>query len=171
MPKTDPIPLEEMFDELSTKQKMILMGRQLIDRIIKRTVKGEGVDGKFKSYSTRGYEGGDPYWKRKRDGKFKRQAMDFAPSSASQVNLVLTQDMLNSFMVKKGSTSDSQVTIGFPAAESHKAFAAQKLGRAISTEKNPVTKDDELFIDAFWSKEIDKGLDAASGVKEIIVGE
>lgn len=170
MPK-EPIPLEEMFDELTTKQKMILMGRKLIDRIIKRTIKGEGVEGKFKSYSTRGFKGGDPYWKRKRDGKFKRQAMDFTPSSIHDVNLVLTQNMLGSFMVKKGGTSDSQVTIGFPAAESHKAFAAQKLGRAISTEKNPVTEDDELFIDAFWSKEIDKGLDAASGVKEIIIGE
>ena len=165
--RPDPIPLEDMFDELSTKQKMISMGWQLIDRIIKRTIKGVGVEGKFKAYSTKG---DDPYWLRKKRGEFTGQALEFKPSSASDVNLVLTQAMLNSFMVKKGQTSDSQVTIGFPAAQSHKAFFAEKQGRAIATEKNPVTTEDQDFIDDYWNGEIEEGFKAASGSQQIVVG-
>lgn len=167
----NPIPLEDMFDELSTKQKMILMGRGLISLITERTKKGFGVTGKFTSYSTKSFEGGDPYWLRKKRGEFKRQALEHAPSKPSDVNLILTSDMINSFQVKTGGTSDSQVTIGFPAGQSYKAFAAQKMGRAISTQQTPVTLNEEKFIEEFWDDEVDKAFKKSSGTQEIIIGE
>lgn len=168
---TNPVPLEEMFDDLSTKQKMISMGRGLISKITERTKKGKGVDGDFTPYSTKGFEGGAPYWLRKKRGEFKRQADQFRPGSPKDVNLILTMDMINSFQVKLGGTSDSQVTIGFPAPQSHKAFAAQEAGRAISTKRDPVTNDEIKFIEEFWDDKIDKAFDASSGITEIIIGE
>ena len=162
------IPLDKMFKDLSTTQKMILMGEKLIGMITERTQKGEGVTGKdFKEYSAKSVKGQDPYWLRKKRGEFKRQASGFKPSKPGDVNLTLTSDMLNSFSVKEA--DEFQVTIGFPAQESIKAFQNEKMGRPISTIKNPVNKKEEKFIEAFWDKRISEAMKLASGTSKITV--
>ena len=169
-----PKPIEDMFKDLTTKQKMISLGNQLIQMIKERTIKGEGVDKPFKPYSTKsvGKDGKKftPYWMLKRDGKFKRQATGFKPSSPKDVNLILTSDMLNSFQVKPNGTNDKQVTIGFPPAESQKAFGLEKQGRVISSVSNPINNDEEKFIDKFFDKRIKKAMKEQSGRTEVIIG-
>ena len=167
-----PKPIEDMFKDLTTKQKMISLGNQLIQMIKERTIKGEGVDKPFKPYSTKsvGKDGKKftPYWMLKRDGKFKRQATGFKPSSPKDVNLILTSDMLNSFQVKKA--TDKQVTIGFPAAESQKAFGLEKQGRVISSVSNPINNDEKEFIAKFFDKRLKTAFKKQSGRTELIIG-
>lgn len=169
-----PQPIEDMFDDLTTKQKMIALGSKLIDMIKKRTMKGMGVDGRFSPYSdqrvTRSGKKYEPYWLKKKRNEFKRQAAAFRPNSPKDVNLVLTGDLLNSFQVKRGGTNDSQVTIGFPPAESRKAFKQEALGRAISLPQKPVNSEEEEFIASFFDKQIKKAFKDASGRTELIIG-
>ena len=42
-----PIPVEDMLDDLTTKQKLIVLGEKMIGFIIERTQKGQGVNGAF----------------------------------------------------------------------------------------------------------------------------
>ena len=169
-----PKPIEDMFKDLTTRQKMISLGNQLIQMIKERTIKGEGVDKPFKSYSTKsvGKDGKKftPYWMLKRAGKFKRQATGFKPSSPKDVNLILTSDMLNSFQVKPMGTNDKQVTIGFPPAESQKAFGLEKQGRVISSVSNPINHDEEEFVAKFFGKQIKKAMKEQSGRTQVIIG-
>ena len=162
-----PEDLDKMFDKLTTKQKLILMAEKLIGMMIKRTQKGFGVDGTFAPYSNKSKS---PYWRRKQQGKFKRQATEFKPSSSTDVNLTLTSDMLNSLKVKKGGTNNMQVTIGMPPQQAVKANRQEKLGRAISTVENPVTDMEEKFIAEFFDKEIKKAFKKASGETTIVIG-
>ena len=169
----DPVPIDEMFKDLTNKQKMIALGVKLIDLIKKRTIKGEGVDKKFKPYSQKEFGKGGrytPYWLLKKQGKFKRQATAFKPSSPADVNLVLTSDMLNSFQVKRAKTSDTQVTIGFPPAESQKAFGLEKQGRVISSVAKPINEEEEQFIADLFDKRIKKAMKNASGRTELVIG-
>ena len=169
-----PKPIEDMFKNLTTKQKMITLGWKLIDMIKARTIKGEGVDGDFKSYSNKRISKDGkkytPFWILKKHGGFKRQATGFKPNTSKDVNLILTSDMLNSFQVKKGSTNDKQVTIGFPPAESQKAFGQEKQGRVISSTRRPVREDEEEFIAQFFDKRIKKAMKDSSGRTELING-
>ena len=168
-----PKPLEEMFDNLTSKQKMIALGTKLINMIKKRTIKGQGVDKPFTPYSQKEFGKSGrytPYWMLKKQGKFKRQATAFKPSSPQDVNLVLTSDMLNSFQVKLGKTSDTQVTIGFPPAQSQKAFGLEKQGRVISSVSKPINEDEEQFIADLFDKRIKKAMKDASGNTELIIG-
>lgn len=162
-----PEPIEDMLDDLTTKQKLIVLGEKMIGFIIERTQKGQGVNGQFKGYSTKGRY---PYWKRKADGKFKRQATQFKPSSPRDVNLTLTSDMLNSLKVKMNKTDDQQVTIGFPPAQAVKANSNEAQGRAISTPSKPVTEDEQRFIARYFDKEIKRSFRKASGKTEITIG-
>lgn len=162
-----PEDLEKMFDKLSTKQKLILMAEKVIGMMIARTQKGFGVNGTFKPYSNKSR---NPYWRRKKQGKFKRQASEFKPSSAKDVNLTLTSDMLNSLKVKRAGTNNAQVTIGMPPQQAVKANRQEKLGRAISTVENPVTDMEEKFIAEFFDKEIKKSFKKASGNTTIVIG-
>jgi len=162
-----PDDLDKMFDKLTTKQKLIVMAEKIIGMMIERTQKGIGVNGGFKPYSNKSR---NPYWRRKQQGKFKRQAAAFKPSSASDVNLTLTSDMLNSLKVKRGGTNNTQVTIGMPPQQAVKANRQEKLGRAISTVENPVTNDEEKFIAQFFDKEIKKSFKKASGNTTIVIG-
>ena len=111
-----------MFNKLTTKQKMIKLGEEMIGLIIERTQRGYGVDGLFKAYSTKGIK---PYWKRKQEGKIKRQSAKHKPGSPRDVNLTLTNDMLGSLKVKLGRTNEDQVTIGMPPQEAIKANAQE----------------------------------------------
>tara|TARA_R100000734_G_scaffold8314_2_gene6512 strand:- start:3926 stop:4468 length:543 start_codon:yes stop_codon:yes gene_type:complete len=176
--------LAEMFDELTTKQRMISLGNEMINRIIKRSQNGFDVfNKKFKPYSTKPKKPyffkkkfGDKkktvyvksYFERKRDGQIKRQASQFKPSSPSNVNLTLTGDMFNSFKVKKA--TNKNVRIGFTPSESKKAFGNEEMGRVISSVKKPVSTDDEKFITGFYDKIMVKAMKEASGKTEIIIG-
>jgi len=159
-------PINSMFDKLTTKQKMIKLGEEMIGMMIERTQRGFGVEGVFEPYSSKGFK---PYWKRKQEGGFKRQSTKHKPNSARDVNLTLTSDMLNSFKVKIGRTNEDQVTIGMPPQQAIRANAQEKQGRAISTTKKPVTEMEEKFIAEFFDREIKKAMKDASGRTEIVI--
>ena len=165
MAKTKPI--DSMFNKLTTKQKMIKLGEEMIGLIIERTQRGYGVDGLFKAYSRKGIK---PYWKRKQEGNIKRQSTKHKPNSARDVNLTLTSDMLSSLKVKLGRTNEDQVTIGMPPQQAIKANAQELQGRAISTTSKPVTEMEEKFIAEFFDREIKKAMKDASGRTEIVIG-
>ena len=159
-----------MFDKLTTTQKMIKLGEEMIGLIIKRTQKGYGVNGDFDEYIGNTPDGSKPYWKLKQEGRFKRQSMKHRPSSVNDVNLTLTSDMLNSLKVKLGGTNEGQVTIGMPPQQAIKANAQEALGRAMSTTAKPVTAQEEKFIAEFFDKEIKKAMKDASGRTRIVIG-
>ena len=151
-----------MIDDLTSEQLLIAFGSEMADRIINRTQDGKDVRGrKFKAYSKK-------YFKAKRDGEFVRQASQFKPSSRKDVNLTLTTDMLNSLKVKR--VSKKKVTIGMPPQEAVKANSNERLGRAISTTKRPISKDDEKFVDKFFNKRIVSAMNENSGSVSITIG-
>ena len=49
-----PKPIDDMFDNLTGVQKMIVLGEKMIGLIIERTQRGYGVDGVFNPYSNKG---------------------------------------------------------------------------------------------------------------------
>lgn len=151
-----------MIDDLTSEQLLIAFGSEMADRIIDRTQDGKDVRGrKFKAYSKK-------YFEAKRDGEFVRQASQFKPSSRKDVNLTLTTDMLNSLKVKR--VSKKKVTIGMPPQEAVKANSNERLGRAISTTKRPISKDDEKFVDKFFNKRIVSAMNENSGTVSITIG-
>jgi hypothetical protein len=156
-----------MLDKITTTQKMIKLGEEMIGLIIKRTQRGYGVNGLFKEYSRKGLM---PYWKRKQAGGFPRQSIKHKPSSPRDVNLTLTSDMLSSLKVKLGGTNADQVTIGMPSTEAIKANAQELQGRAISTTAKPVTAQEEIFIAEFFDKQIKKAMKDSSGRTRIVIG-
>ena len=156
-----------MFDNLTSVQKMIVLGEKMIGLIIERTQRGYGVNGLFKEYSRKGLR---PYWKRKQEGKINRQSLKHKPNSPRDVNLTLTTDMLSSLKVKLGGTNADQVTIGMPPHEAIKATAQELQGRAMSTTAKPVTAMEEKFIAKFFDKEIKKAMKDASGSTRIVIG-
>ena len=79
---------------------------------------------KFKRYSTE-------YGEAKRTGKLRRQATEFANSTAP----VLTSDLLRDWTMRK--TSTSGFTFG-TLAHGGKVDHLAKLGRVISTEAKPI---------------------------------
>ena len=154
--------LSNMIDDLTSEQLLIAFGSEMADRIIDRTQDGKDVRGrKFKAYSKK-------YFEAKRDGEFVRQASQFKPSSKKDVNLTLTTDMLNSLKVKR--VSKKKVTIGMPPQEAVKANSNERLGRAISTTKRPISKDDEKFVDKFFNKRIVSAMNKNSGSVSITIG-
>tara|TARA_Y100001972_G_scaffold108862_1_gene139232 strand:+ start:64 stop:540 length:477 start_codon:yes stop_codon:yes gene_type:complete len=154
--------LSNMIDDLTSEQLLIAFGSEMADRIIDRTQDGKDVRGrKFKAYSKK-------YFEAKRDGEFVRQASQFKPSSRKDVNLTLTTDMLNSLKVKR--VSKKKVTIGMPPQEAVKANSNERLGRAISTTKRPISKDDEKFVDKFFNKRIVSAMNQNSGTVSITIG-
>jgi hypothetical protein len=161
-----PKPIDDMFDKLTTTQKMIKFGEEMIGLIIERTQRGYGVNGLFKEYSRKGLW---PYWKRKQAGGFPGQSLKHKPNSPRDVNLTLTSKMLSSLRVK-GSTTADQVTIGMPGTEAIKANAQELQGRAMSTTAKPVTAQEEKFIAEFFGKEIKKAMKDASGRTRIVIG-
>ena len=151
-----------MIDDLTSEQLLIAFGSEMADRIIDRTQDGKDVRGrKFKAYSKK-------YFEAKRDGEFVRQASQFKPSSRKDVNLTLTTDMLNSLKVKR--VSKKKVTIGMPPQEAVKANSNERLGRAISTTKRPISKDDEKFVAKFFDKRIVSAMNENSGTVSITIG-
>ena len=165
-----PKPIDSMLDKITTTQKMIKLGEEMIGLIIERTQRGYGVNGLFKEYSRKGLM---PYWKRKQIGKgkaFKGQSEKHKPNSPRDVNLTLTSKMLGSLRVKMGGTNSDQVTIGMPSTEAIKANAQELQGRAMSTTAKPVTAQEEKFIAEFFDKEIKKAMKDASGRTEIVIG-
>ena len=141
---------------------LIAFGSEMADRIIERTQNGKDVRGrKFKAYSKK-------YFEAKRNGEFVRQASQFKPSSRKDVNLTLTTDMLNSLKVKR--VSKKKVTIGMPPQEAVKANSNERLGRAISTTKRPISKDDEKFVAKFFDKRIVSAMNENSGTVSITIG-
>lgn len=154
--------LSNIFDNLTEKQMLIAFGSEIADRIIERTQNGKDVRGrKFKAYSKK-------YFEAKRNGEFVRQASQFRPSSRKDVNLTLTTDMLNSLKVKR--VSKKKVTIGMPPQEAVKANSNERLGRAISTTKRPISKDDEKFVAKFFDKRIVSAMNENSGTVSITIG-
>ena len=154
--------LSDIFNNLTEKQMLIAFGSEMADRIIERTQNGKDVRGrKFKAYSKK-------YFEAKRNGEFVRQASQFKPSSRKDVNLTLTTDMLNSLKVKR--VSKKKVTIGMPPQEAVKANSNERLGRAISTTKRPISKDDEKFVDKFFNKRIVSAMNENSGTVSITIG-
>tara|TARA_R100000655_G_scaffold19073_3_gene40014 strand:+ start:2059 stop:2535 length:477 start_codon:yes stop_codon:yes gene_type:complete len=154
--------LSDIFNNLTEKQMLIAFGSEMADRIIERTQNGKDVRGrKFKAYSKK-------YFEAKRNGEFVRQASQFRPSSRKDVNLTLTTDMLNSLKVKR--VSKKKVTIGMPPQEAVKANSNERLGRAISTTKRPISKDDEKFVAKFFDKRIVSAMNENSGTVSITIG-
>lgn len=171
-----------MFEKLTTTQKMASFGNEMINRIIKRTQDGFTVfERKFKPYSTKPRKPYffknknkktvyvKSYFEKKRDNEFKRQSTEFAPNSASNVNLTLTGDMLNSLQIQ--TVSDKGVVIGLRGDQAQKAFwNEENKKRIISAVKAPVSRSDEKFIAKFFDKQLVKAMKESSGKTEIIIG-
>ena len=93
---------------------------------------------KFKRYSTK-------YGEAKRSGILKRQATEFANSTAP----VLSSDLLRDYKLTK--TMQSGFQIGFPT-QGGKVLSLAKMGRIISTNADPLPKS----VDNFIMKEAEK---------------
>ena len=89
-------------------------------------------DKKFKQYST-------GYGKAKRTGGLKRQASEFKNTTAP----VLTSDLLRDWKLQ--GTSSTGFFFG-TATQGGKIKNLERLGRVISTDKNPVPKKISKFI-------------------------
>jgi len=104
---------------------------------------------KFKGYS-------QGYGIAKRTGKLRRQATEFANSTAP----VLTSDLLRDWTMRK--TSASGFTFG-TLAHGGKVDSLAKLGRIISTEAKPIPDKIEKFIMAEADKYVKRKLGKIKG--------
>ena len=133
--------------------------RTLANSVIKKVKsggkKGKGAEGSFKKYSA-------SYKKRKAGGKFNRQS-----STSVKPDLTLTGDMWQDFQVidvdKKGAI------IGW-ASEGDKVEWAEKTGRAITTDKNPVAPKIQKYILKNIDKELEKNIKKVADTTTIKIG-
>ena len=104
---------------------------------------------KFKAYSTK-------YGQAKRTGKLKRQATEFANSTAP----VLSSDLLRDYKFIK--TIQSGFQFGFPT-QGGKVLNLARMGRVISTDADPIPKKLENFIMKEATKYVQRKLDKNKG--------
>ena len=103
------------------------MGEDLCEKIRKKTKSGEGVDGKFESYTAK-------YKARKTAGKFARQS-----SNSGTPDLQLTGDMLRDLQVR--SATNESVKIGWSGPNAQKVKWNEDTGRAITKKEKPLSSE------------------------------
>ena len=104
---------------------------------------------KFKRYSTK-------YGEAKRSGILKRQATEFANSTAP----VLSSDLLRDYKLVKITSSGFQ--FGFPT-QGGKVINLAKMGRVISSEADPIPKELDKFVMKQADKYVNKRLGKIKG--------
>ncbi len=104
---------------------------------------------KFKRYSTK-------YGEAKRSGILKRQATEFANSTAP----VLSSDLLRDYKLVKITSSGFQ--FGFPT-QGGKVINLAKMGRVISSEADPIPKKLDKFVMKQADKYVNKRLGKIKG--------
>tara|TARA_R100000664_G_scaffold33598_1_gene51173 strand:+ start:56 stop:484 length:429 start_codon:yes stop_codon:yes gene_type:complete len=126
----------------------IKLAKDVVPMFRKHTfIKGLDINGrKFKKYSTK-------YNQLKKSGKLFRQATEFAQSNAP----VLTSDLLRDWKLQ--GTSSSGFKFG-TLTQGGKVDNLAKMGRVISTDRNPMPDKIEKFIlneaDKYVKKELKK---------------
>ena len=126
----------------------IELAKDVVPMFRKHTfIKGLDINGrKFKKYSTK-------YNQLKKSGKLFRQATEFAQSNAP----VLTSDLLRDWKLQ--GTSSSGFKFG-TLTQGGKVDNLAKMGRVISTDRNPMPDKIEKFIlneaDKYVKKELKK---------------
>ena len=133
------------------------LGDEVADRIQVHTKKGKDVnDNNFNKYS-------DEYKDAKRAGKFKRQS-----STSIKPNLTLTGDMLRNLQTR--SATNESVIIGWSGTNAEKVKWNEDMGRTVTTERKPVAKSIERFIDKQINATIDRNIKATNETKTFVIG-
>ena len=136
-----------MADKLTREQTFIKLGETICDRIRTRTRKGKDIDEKkFKKLSR-------SYASEKRQGGGIRQRS----KKTNPTDLQFTGDMLRDLQVR--GSSDEHVTIGWTGSEAEKVRENEKHGRFMSTEKKPISKKDQDYVEKVLSGEIDQNVE------------
>ena len=128
------------------KKFFLKVGPNVRDRYRKHIFQdAKDVYGKpFDEYSTK-------YGERKRANKFKRQASQYAGSTAP----VLTSDLLRDYSLIK--TLRGGFQIGW-VSQGFKVKSLEKQGRVLTAPDQPLPKDEIKFLDREANKYIKKGL-------------
>lgn len=132
-------------------KKFFKIGSNVVSKFREHTFeKALDIDGKkFKGYSSK-------YGAAKRANKLKRQASEFANSTAP----VLSSDLLRDWKLRKVTESGfSFGTVAFGERVKHLA----KNGRVISRDSKPLPKDVERFLMREAEKYVDKKLGKIKG--------
>ena len=133
------------------------LGDEVADRIQVHTKKGKDVNGaNFEKYS-------DEYANAKRAGKFKRQS-----STSTKPNLTLTGDMMRNLQTR--SATNDGVIIGWSGTNAEKVKWNEDMGRTVTTERKPVSKSIERFIDKQINATIDRNIKATNETKTFVIG-
>lgn len=133
------------------------LGDEVADRIQVHTKKGKDVNGaNFEKYS-------DEYANAKRAGKFKRQS-----STSTKPNLTLTGDMMRNLQTR--SATNDGVIIGWSGTNAEKVKWNEDMGRTVTTERKPVSKGIERFIDKQINATIDRNIKATNETKTFVIG-
>jgi|TARA_R100001594_G_scaffold43431_1_gene75553 hypothetical protein len=153
------------------------LGDEVADRIQVHTKKGKDVNGaNFKKYKTH-----NPFWfskkiggktiriyaedypTRKDRGDFKRQT-----SFSKKPDLTLTGDMLRNLQTR--SVTNESVIIGWSGTNAEKVKWNEDMGRTVTTERKPVAKSIERFIDKQINATIDRNIKATNETKTFVIG-
>ena len=134
------------------------LGDEVAERIrVHTTVGGKDVNNKnFKGYSS-------GYAIAKASGRFKRQS-----SSSTKPNLTLTGDMMRNLQTR--SVTNESVIIGWSGTNAEKVKWNEDMGRTVTTERKPVSKGIERFIDKQINATIDRNIKATNETKTFVIG-
>ena len=135
------------------------LGDEVADRIQVHTKKGKDVNGvNFKRYSKNYADA-----KSNPDRKFKRQT-----SFSKKPDLTLTGDMLRNLQTR--SATNESVIIGWSGTNAEKVKWNEDMGRTVTTERKPVSKGIERFIDKQINATIDRNIKATNETKTFVIG-
>ena len=134
------------------------LGDEVAERIrVHTTVGGKDVNNKtFKGYSS-------GYAIAKASGRFKRQS-----SRSTKPNLTLTGDMMRNLQTR--SATNDGVIIGWSGTNAEKVKWNEDMGRTVTTERKPVSKGIERFIDKQINATIDRNIKATNETKTFVIG-
>ena len=134
------------------------LGDEVAERIrVHTTVGGKDVNNKnFKGYSS-------GYAIAKASGRFKRQS-----SRSTKPNLTLTGDMMRNLQTR--SVTNESVIIGWSGTNAEKVKWNEDMGRTVTTERKPVSKGIERFIDKQINATIDRNIKATNETKTFVIG-
>ena len=136
------------------------LGDEVADRIQVHTKKGKDVNGvNFKRYSKNYADA-----KSNPDRKFKRQT-----SFSKKPDLTLTGDMLRNLQTR--SATNESVIIGWSGTNAEKVeWNAKMKDRVITSDRRPVSKGIQKFIDKQINVTIDRNIKATNETKTFVIG-
>ena len=144
--------------KLTRKQFFVKLGEEVAEKIRKRTKQGKDVRlKKFKKLS-------DGYIISKGKGGGKRQSS----KKTSPTDLQFTGDMLRDLQVR--SAGDDFVDIGWQGTFAERVEHNEKNKRFMSTQKMPLSKSEQAYVDKRIDQELEENLDAEAkkGEKKVL---